>query len=133
MDPNACTGSWAPRRRQFQPCGGYDVDGFGLVLLKAALLCRPAIGGRSGGAVDAVVDGVTGLLVDPNSAAELATAVIDLLSDRTLAAKFGLAARERALRDFDYRFVAPRLRSAFPISTRGQAIGAGDHGLDPSA
>ena len=105
---------------------GSDVEGFGLVFLEAALFSKPAIGGRSGGAVDAIVDGVTGRLIDPTSTKDLATAVTDLLSNPTGAAKMGLAARERALRDFDYSVVAPRLRAAFPTSPRGQAIDAGD-------
>ena len=107
---------------------GSDVEGFGLVFIEAALCGKPAIGGRSGGAVDAIIDGVTGRLVDPSSTRELASAVIELLSDPTLAARMGLAARERALRDFDYRVVAPRLRSAFPTSIRDDTIGAGSHG-----
>jgi glycosyltransferase involved in cell wall biosynthesis len=44
---------------------GTDWEGFGIVFAEAGLAGRAAIGGRSGGAVDAIVDGVTGLLVDP--------------------------------------------------------------------
>ncbi len=91
-----------------------DVEGFGLVFIEAALCGKPAIGGRSGGAVDAIVDGVTGRLVDPSSVGELAAVAIELLSNPALATRMGAAGRQRALAEFDYRIVAPRLRSAFP-------------------
>jgi phosphatidylinositol alpha-1,6-mannosyltransferase len=91
-----------------------DVEGFGLVFIEAALCGKPAIGGRSGGAVDAIVDGVTGRLVDPTSVGEVAAVAIDLLSNPALAGQMGAAGRNRALTEFDYRIVAPRLRAAFP-------------------
>jgi phosphatidylinositol alpha-1,6-mannosyltransferase len=94
---------------------GSDVEGFGLVFLEAALSGRPAIGGRSGGAIDAIVDGVTGLLVDPNSGVAFTEAAHRLLSDSALAGRMGAAAKERGLRDFDYKILAPRLRAAFPL------------------
>ena len=100
---------------------GTDVEGFGLVFIEAAVCGKPAIGGRSGGAVDAIVDGVTGRLIDPSSSAEFATVASELLSDPKLAARMGAAGRERALREFDYGIVAPRLRSEFPTSATGRA------------
>src|SRR5262249_14775190 len=41
-----------------------DVEGFGMVFLEAGATGKPVVAGRSGGIEDAVVDGVTGLLVD---------------------------------------------------------------------
>ena len=103
---------------------GTDVEGFGLVFMEAALCGKAAIGGRNGGATDAILDGVTGRLIDPNSTDELAATVIELLSNPKVANRMGLAARERAIRDFDYKVVAPKLRAAFPTSVRHAAIGA---------
>ena len=40
-----------------------DVEGFGLVFLEANACGKPVVGGRSGGAVDAIADGESGLLV----------------------------------------------------------------------
>lgn len=54
---------------------GADVEGFGIVFLEAAQARVPAIGGRSGGIVDAIMDGVTGYLVDPDSMDELMDAL----------------------------------------------------------
>lgn len=75
-------------------------EGFGIVFLEAGLAGKPVIAGRSGGATDAVVDGVTGLLVDPESADDVAAALRRLLLDQGFAAKLGQQGRERALRNY---------------------------------
>ncbi|HUK63489.1 MAG TPA: glycosyltransferase family 4 protein, partial [Dongiaceae bacterium] len=46
-------------------------EGYGLVLVEAGLRGKPVVGGRSGGIPDAVVDGETGLLVDPGDLADI--------------------------------------------------------------
>ena len=48
-----------------------DTEGFGLVFLEANACGRAVIGGKAGGAVEAVRDGETGLLVDGNSVQEI--------------------------------------------------------------
>jgi phosphatidylinositol alpha-1,6-mannosyltransferase len=72
-----------------------EVEGFGIVYLEAAASGRPTVGARVGGAVDAIEDGVTGILVDPNATSEIAGAIAGLLSDPSRAAAMGLAGRER--------------------------------------
>jgi glycosyltransferase involved in cell wall biosynthesis len=47
------------------------------------------------------MDGVTGLLVDPTSVSEVATAVVRLLMSEDDARRMGDAGRERVCRDFD--------------------------------
>lgn len=58
-----------------------DTEGFGLVFLEANACGRAVVGGRAGGAVEAVRDGETGLLVDGNSVEDIATAINRLLGD----------------------------------------------------
>lgn len=58
-----------------------DVEGFGIVFLEANMVGTPVVGGRSGGAVDAIADGETGLLVDPRDVEGLADRIVELLSD----------------------------------------------------
>ncbi len=82
---------------------GGDIEGFGIVYLEAAIAGLPAIGGRGSGAEDAIVDGVTGLLVDGNDPQAIAGAVSALIDDPERAAAMGRAGRERALRDFSWR------------------------------
>lgn len=49
-----------------------------------------------GGALDAVIDGETGLLVDPTHHVVAADSIVALLTDRELAAKLGTAGQRRA-------------------------------------
>jgi len=59
----------------------HDTEGFGLVFLEANACEKAVIGGRAGGAVEAVQDGITGLLVDGNHPHEISKAVLDLLTN----------------------------------------------------
>ncbi|HEY75253.1 MAG TPA: glycosyltransferase family 4 protein [Thermoflexia bacterium] len=88
-----------------------DVEGFGMVFLEANACGKPVVGGRSGGVVDAVADGVTGFLVDPHDPADLAARLVTLLRDPDLARRMGEAGRERAQREFTWDRSAQRLRA----------------------
>lgn len=81
---------------------GKDVEGFGMVYLEANAFDKPVIAGRTGGVAEAVVDGVTGLIVEPGNVAQIAQAIITLCSDPALAHKFGEAGRQRVERDFTW-------------------------------
>jgi len=95
-----------------------DVEGFGIVFLEAAATGRPSVGGRSGGIEDAVVDGETGLLVDPSSPGETAAAIGRLLRDRDLAARMGEAGRRRVVAGFTWEGGVGELRNIL-----GEAVG----------
>jgi phosphatidylinositol alpha-1,6-mannosyltransferase len=89
--------------------GGADWEGFGIVFLEAALSGRPSIAGRTGGTADAVVDEVTGLLVDPESPDELTGALRRLLRDDRLRDRLGRAGEEAARTRFSPAAAAERL------------------------
>jgi phosphatidylinositol alpha-1,6-mannosyltransferase len=74
-----------------------DVEGFGIVFLEASACGTPVIGGNSGGAPDAIRDGVNGFLVEPNDVGQLADRVIFLLEDAALRERMGAAGREWAM------------------------------------
>jgi phosphatidylinositol alpha-1,6-mannosyltransferase len=78
------------------PGGGFAGAGFGIAYLEAAARGVPALAGNAGGAVDAVIDGETGLLVDPTDPAAVAAGLVRLLGDRELARRLGAAAAARA-------------------------------------
>ncbi len=82
---------------------GLDVEGFGIVYLEAALARMPSIAGKSGGASEAVLDGVTGLTVDPNSVIDISSAIRTLLQDENLRVRLGMNAYERAQKDFTWK------------------------------
>lgn len=88
---------------------GCDVEGFGLVFLEANACGKPVLAGRSGGMGDAVVDGVTGMLVDPDRPDSVAEAAVTLLADGELASKLGRQGRERAVSEFSWFRAAERV------------------------
>ncbi len=81
---------------------GNDIEGFGIVFLEAGAAGVPSVAGRSGGAMEAVVEGETGLVVDPNSVDEVESAVRKLLSDETARRSMGERAKARTMRDFQW-------------------------------
>jgi phosphatidylinositol alpha-1,6-mannosyltransferase len=80
-----------------------EVEGFGIVFLEAAACGKPAIAGSQGGSPDAVEDGLTGRVVDPESVPQLQAALSSLLREPELAGRMGLAGRERVDRLFEKR------------------------------
>ena len=86
-------------------------EGLGSAVLEAMACARPIVGTSAGGLPEAVADGVTGRLVPPHDEAALATAIVDLLRDVSLRARFGAAGRQRVEREFSIeRLVAGTLR-----------------------
>lgn len=70
-----------------------SIEGFGIVFLEAAAAGLPTVAGRSGGAPEAISDGVTGFLVDPHDPADVARRIDQLLADPALRAQMGAAGR----------------------------------------
>jgi phosphatidyl-myo-inositol dimannoside synthase len=89
---------------------GLEPEGLGIVFLEAAACGKPVIVGRSGGAPDAVDDGVTGYVVDPTSPDEIAARVVELLTDPDKARAMGEAGRIRAQADWQWDDIAARCR-----------------------
>jgi phosphatidylinositol alpha-1,6-mannosyltransferase len=89
---------------------GLEQEGFGIVFLEAAACAVPQVAGSSGGAAEAVADGVTGLVVDrPGDPGAVARALAALLDDPERRGAMGEAARRRAEDDFAYDVLAARL------------------------
>jgi len=72
-----------------------QVEGFGLVFAEANAYGKPVVAGRSGGVVEAVLDGETGLLVEAGDAEAAADAIGLLLADRELARRLGENGKRR--------------------------------------
>ncbi|MDX1746977.1 MAG: glycosyltransferase family 4 protein, partial [Halobacteriales archaeon] len=88
---------------------GTSVEGFGIVFLEANATRTPVVGGDSGGVPDAVVDDVTGRLVDPYSVEAVAETITDLLSDRQSLARMGQNGYERVRSEFTWEHVGREL------------------------
>lgn len=79
-----------------------SVEGFGLVYLEASAHGLPIVAHQVGGVHEAVIDGETGVLVEPeplgsNETSRLTTAFEKLLSNKTLRRRMGEAGRRHAL------------------------------------
>ncbi|WP_040712121.1 glycosyltransferase, partial [Paenibacillus curdlanolyticus] len=83
-----------------------DAEGFGIVYLEAASAGVPVIAGRSGGALEAVLDGKTGILVNPNAHAEITESIVRLAKDEELRRRLVEAGYKRAKAQFQYGVLA---------------------------
>ena len=80
-------------------------EGLPKTLIEAAACARPLITTDVPGCREVVTHGVDGLLVPERDAQALARAIAWLQDDPALATRLGLAAREKALTEFDERIV----------------------------
>jgi phosphatidylinositol alpha-1,6-mannosyltransferase len=79
-----------------------DFEGFGIVYLEANLSHKAVIAGNAGGVPDAVVDGLNGLLVDPENSEELARKILQLLNNDKLRYELAERGYERVIKDFKW-------------------------------
>lgn len=111
-------------------------EALGIALVEAAACGLAAIGSRTGGIVDVIEEGRSGLLVAPSDASTLAAALEALGKAEDSRRAMGEAARRIALARFDERDGLARYRGLFgEVSSRRQASyrreGAARAGGDP--
>jgi len=116
---NACDVFLLPCRER----PGGDVEGFGIVFLEANACQKPVIGGRSGGAAEAVDDQYSGILVNPKSEMEISRAVVRLLTDSKLSHELGFQGRARVLERFTWDSVAARFHEGMNDAVRANGNG----------
>ena len=92
---------WQERVEQFLHVADVVVSAswaepFGLTIVESMAAGRPVIATEGGGEPDIVIDGVTGLLVEPNNEIALASAISKLIEDGTLCTNMGMAGLQRA-------------------------------------
>ena len=93
------------RTRRF----GMDVEGLGIVFLEASAVGLPVVAGDSGGAPDAVSEGVTGRVVPGADVAAVTDAVASLLEQPDVARAMGRAGRDWVQADWQWDTMADRL------------------------
>jgi glycosyltransferase involved in cell wall biosynthesis len=84
-------------------------EGLGIVALEAMSLGRPVVASRVDGLSEVVQEGVTGLLITPESPEALAEAVRSVLSDPFRAVEMGRAGRRRV----EERFSLSKMRASY--------------------
>jgi phosphatidylinositol alpha-1,6-mannosyltransferase len=88
---------------------GLDLEALGVVFLEAAATGLPVVAGRSGGAPETVVEGVTGTVVGGRRPGPVGLAVAELLAEPARARAMGIAGRRRVESEFSWRAVVTRL------------------------
>jgi phosphatidylinositol alpha-1,6-mannosyltransferase len=89
---------------------GLEQEGFGIVFLEAASSGVTQIAGRSGGSHEAVLNGVTGIVLDDSRSVNgLVNAMAELLGDGERRRRYGDASRSLALEKFEWGTLARRL------------------------
>lgn len=96
--------------------GEEDVEGFGIVFLEANAAGRPVVAGRSGGVPDAVAEGESGLLVDPNQPEAVAQALLRLLRDPGYADRLGHQGQARVRACFTKEHTAAAVARALRLA-----------------
>ena len=91
-------------------------EGFGVTCLEAMAHARPVVATAVGGLRDLVVDGETGLLVEPRDPRALRAAIERLLADPELRQRLGAAGRDRAREQFSWDAVTAATVAAYRMA-----------------
>jgi phosphatidyl-myo-inositol dimannoside synthase len=97
-----------------------DAEGFGIVLLEAALARTPVVASSTGGIPEAV-GSEGGVLVQPGDWQEFSRVIHTLLLDDERRERMGSAGRERVLREFDWPVIVNQYRAFFKTVSAHQA------------
>jgi glycosyltransferase involved in cell wall biosynthesis len=97
-----------------------DAEGLGMVFLEAQAMHTPVLSFRSGGVVEAVADGETGLLCAEKDVPALADNLQTLLNSKQLRATMGAAGRSRVERNFDIRQQCGKLEAIYNSVVSGK-------------
>ena len=80
-------------------------EGFSTVVIESAAMGLPAIGTNVHGLIDSIIDGETGLLVEPKNVKQLANALLKLLNDNDLCQLLGQTAKKRVIKYFSSELI----------------------------
>jgi glycosyltransferase involved in cell wall biosynthesis len=117
-----CAAFVLPSRGQERQ-GTVGGEGFGRVYVEAALAGKPVVGSRSGGASEAVLQGRTGFVVDPDSSDEVASALLAILQNTQLASRMGSVGRTWALDTFSEDALSGSLRELLrPYGFKSESV-----------
>jgi phosphatidylinositol alpha-1,6-mannosyltransferase len=91
------------------------VEGLGIVYLEASAAGVAVLAGNSGGAPDAVQQGVTGRIVNGRNRDEITHALRELLDNNATTAQMGQRGREWMEREWSWEIIGKRFRSLLDL------------------
>lgn len=92
---------------------GWDIEGFGTLLIEAQACDKPVVAGLSGGAVDTLRRDVTGELVDATSPEALADTIVRMPTNTERSRIMGEQARTWAVQNYDWGQLARHAARVF--------------------
>lgn len=96
-------------------------EGYGVVAREAMAYGRPVVATAAGGLLDAVEDGVTGVLVAPGDREALRDALVKLLADAGLRTRLGTAARAAARDRLGWQAYVDAMREVYAVTAAASA------------
>jgi phosphatidylinositol alpha-1,6-mannosyltransferase len=94
-----------------------DVEGFGIAIVEAAAAGRPCVATRVGGIPEAIEDGMSGILVEPEDYEPMSRAIVGLLRDDQRRLGMGEFAQRRAREEFSLEAIVKRYEGMFESLT----------------
>ena len=91
--------------------------------IESLLMRCPTVATRVGGLPDSIIDGKTGILVEPSNPASLAEGILQMLREPERAKQYGCAGRERMLTRFTLRHTANDLAALYAQALHRRSAG----------
>lgn len=101
-------------------------EGMGRVIVEAGFMEKPVVASNVGGIPDLILDGKTGLFVQPKDSAAIAQAVLRILNDTLLALKLGKNLRAHVLAGFTESQMVEKIDKVYRRVLDGSESSASD-------
>jgi glycosyltransferase involved in cell wall biosynthesis len=99
-------------------------ESFGIAFLEAWAAGKPVVGCRSGAIPTVIADGSDGLLVTYGDPSSLALAILLLLNDPSMRARFGAAGRRKVEARYTWPHIARRFREVYRLAIESRRLSA---------
>jgi phosphatidylinositol alpha-1,6-mannosyltransferase len=97
-----------------------DIEGFGIVFLEANYYKVPVIGTKTGGIVEAIVDGKTGFLIGQNNLDELVEKILVIYENEDLRKQMGKIGHQRVVNEFLWEKIVQDYKKLFNSVIRNE-------------
>ncbi|MHA1439379.1 MAG: glycosyltransferase family 4 protein [Promethearchaeota archaeon] len=77
-----------------------NIEGFGIVFIESNFYKVPVIGTKTGGIVEAIIDGVTGFLIDSDNLNQLVEKILFLYENEEIRKEMGEKGHKRVIKEF---------------------------------